>query len=223
MTGREWLNDAERNHCSWFSRGRERVECDGATLFVGGRSAVLAFPDPAGDLAGAVRRAREAGAFAIGCWALAPDPQLAATLHELGFRDGWQPHWMGVDPGASTGEAATTVDETAECDPGLPYSTPEHAQILGGDVHHFVVRHDGAVVGHAVLNVDSDCAGIYDMGVAPQARRRGFARALTLAAVARARSESCRSVTLNATGEGEPVYRQAGFVSLGFGMTWWFP
>lgn len=47
---------------------------------------------------------------------------------------------------------------------------------------------------------------------------------MAVAALARARVESCTSVTLNATGDGEPVYRKVGFRSLGLGMTWWlFP
>ena len=72
--------------------------------------------------------------------------------------------------------------------------------------------------------VDGAVAGIYDMGVLSSARRRGLGRALTLAAVARAREAGCASVTLNATGEGEALYRSVGFESLGLGMTWWlFP
>jgi len=81
-----------------------------------------------------------------------------------------------------------------------------------------------AIVGHVVLDVDGDQGGIYDMGVIPAARRRGHGRALTLAALARARDAGCAGVTLNATGEGEPLYRSVGFDSLGRGMTWWlFP
>ena len=79
----------------------------------------------------------------------------------------------------------------------------------GSGVHHLVVREDGRIVGHAVLDVDGDQGGIYDMGVAPHARRRGHARSLTLAALARAQEAGCTGVTLNATGEGEPVYRSA--------------
>jgi ribosomal protein S18 acetylase RimI-like enzyme len=75
-----------------------------------------------------------------------------------------------------------------------------------------------------VLNVDGDSAGLYDMGVLPRARRRGYGRALTLAALAHARDLGCASVTLNATAEGELLYRSVGFSSLGLGMTWWlFP
>ena len=62
------------------------------------------------------------------------------------------------------------------------------------------------------------------MGVSPHARRRGYGRALTLAALACGRELGCRSVALNATGEGTTLYRSVGFQSLGLRMTWWlFP
>jgi ribosomal protein S18 acetylase RimI-like enzyme len=59
------------------------------------------------------------------------------------------------------------------------------------------------------------------MGVLPRARRRGYGRALTLAALARARQAGCTSVTLNATAEVELLYCSVGFRSFGHGMTWW--
>src|SRR6185312_5355393 len=61
-----------------------------------------------------------------------------------------------------------------------------------------------------------------DMGVVPGRRGRGIGRALTLGACRVARDElGCTHATLNATGEGAPLYRDAGFVSLGLGRTWW--
>ena len=167
------LSDAERNHVSWFRRGRERIELDGVTVFLGGGDAVLAFPRHAGDLRGAVRVAREAGAEEVACWAIAPEEALATNLHDLGFQDGWQPHWMGIDPRSLRESPTRTVEHTTECERELPYSSTHHAVVLGGDVHHFVVREGERMVGHAVLNVADDCAGIYDMGVAPAARRHG--------------------------------------------------
>ena len=128
---------------------------------------------------------------------------------------------MGVDPRSRLEEPEHGIESSLECSPDLPYATPHHRRILGGDVHHFTACHRSQIVGHAILNVAGDCAGLYDMGVLEQARRRGYGLALTLAALARARDEGCTSVTLNATGEGEPVYRRAGFESLGRGMTWW--
>jgi GNAT superfamily N-acetyltransferase len=106
----------------------------------------------------------------------------------------------------------------------VPYWSPRHEHLLGGDVHHFAAFDDATIVGHAVLNVERECGGIYDMAVAPRARRRGFGRSLTLTALSSARAVGCTNVTLNATGEGEPMYRSAGLESLGLGMTWWlFP
>ena len=215
------VRDAAKNHRSWFGRARERLEVDGVTLFLGRGDAVLAFPDTESDLSAAVRLARESGAREIGCWALRPDDRLGERLTGLGFQDGWQPHWLGVDPGSRSDEPGNHVEETAACIRELPYASAGHEAVLGGDVHHFVAHAGDSIVGHAVLNVDGETGGIYDMGVSPQFRRQGYARALTLAALAGARRAGCTSVTLNATGEGEPVYRSVGFESLGLGMTWW--
>jgi len=219
------LHDAARNHESWFGRGRERVDLEGATLFLGSAEAVLAFPRADGDLSGAVGLACLAGAREIGCWSLALDTALGERLTRLGFQDGWQPHWMGIDPTAAVEPGEHDVERTTDCDPDLPYHSPQHLQALGADTHHLVVRAGGgAPVGHAVLHVAGDVGGIYDMGVSPAARRRGIGSSLTRSAVALARGEGCASVTLNATGEGEPMYSRVGFRSLGRGMTWWlFP
>jgi ribosomal protein S18 acetylase RimI-like enzyme len=89
------------------------------------------------------------------------------------------------------------------------------------EVRRLVVRERGAVVGQAVLNLVEDSAGLYDMGVVPRARRRGVCLALTVAACRLARDLGGAHVTLNATEDGEPLYRRAGFESLGFGRTWW--
>jgi len=214
--------DPVRSHRSWFRRGRERAELDGVEVFLGPRDAVIAFPAPGADLAAAVGLATDAGVREVGCWAFASDDALGRQLRALGFRDGWAPHWMGVDPRAVSSAPAKLVEETTECADGLPYGRVGHgAAVAGEDVHHFVVREAGQIVGHAILDVDGEQGGIYDMGVAPDAQRRGHATALTLAALAVARAAGCHGVTLNATGEGEPVYRRVGFSSLGWGMTWW--
>ena len=131
---------------------------------------------------------------------------------------------MGIATGGADPATVDLVEETTDCSRTLPYAALHHDAVLGGDVHHLVVRENGAIVGHVVVDVAGSAAGVYDMGVAPASRRRGHGRALTLAAVACARAHDCSTVTLNATGEGAPVYRSAGFESLGYGMTWWlFP
>jgi GNAT superfamily N-acetyltransferase len=192
-------------------------------VFVGRGDAVLAFPERGADLPGAVALARAAGAREVGCWALEPDDEVGARLTALGFQDGWQPHWMGIDPRRVWDEPAHPVEESSECSRELPYWSELHER-AGDDVHHLVAREGAALVGHTVLNVDGESAGIYDMGVLPRVRRRGYGRALTVGALALARDLGCARVTLNATAEGELLYRSVGFRSLGLGMTWWlFP
>jgi ribosomal protein S18 acetylase RimI-like enzyme len=216
------LGDVERNHRSWLARGRETIGLDGVTLFLGEANATLAFPQPDADLETAVSTATEHGVSEIGCWAIEPDEALGRRLIALGFQDGWQPHWMGVEPARRIEPPGLVVEESGECSAAVPYG---HAPAAPSDVaRHFVARDRGALVGHVVLHVEGDSGGIYDMGVAPGARRRGHGTALTLAAVNAAHGLGCSSVTLNATAEGELLYRRAGFASLGHGMTWWsFP
>jgi GNAT superfamily N-acetyltransferase len=218
------LADAAANHRSWFGRAGDRFDHDGVTLYIGAGHAVLAFPRSDADVAAAVAQARDAGVAEASCWALGPDDALGERLRGLGFQDGWQPHWMGADPRVPREPPHHPIERSADCDPELPYASPGHRQMLAGDVHHLVAREGGLIVGHVVLNVDGSTGGVYDMGVLPSARGRGYGLALTLAALECARDSGCTSVTLNATGEGEPVYRRAGFESLGHGMTWWlFP
>jgi hypothetical protein len=59
------------------------------------------------------------------------------------------------------------------------------------------------------------------MGVAPGERRRGIGRSLTLAALQIAGTQGCAAAILNATPEGELLYRAVGFASVGVAQTWW--
>jgi len=148
------LAAAAESHISWFGRGRERVEVDGVSVFLGAGDVVLAFPHPGADLAGAVTLAREAAAREIGCWALQPDEELGQRLARLGFQDGWQPHWMGLDLDADLASPDREVAVTLECSRELPYGSEHHEAVLGGDVRHFAVREEDRIVGHAVLDID---------------------------------------------------------------------
>ena len=85
-------------------------------------------------------------------------------------------------------------------------------------VWHVGAWRDREPVGHATLNVTIGrlgVAGIYDMGVSKHERRRGIGRALTMAALDLGRAAGCSFATLNATPEGELLYRQLGFRSVG--------
>jgi GNAT superfamily N-acetyltransferase len=107
--------------------------------------------------------------------------------------------------------------EPSPRDGELPYRTgtdPAH-------VTHLSVRAEGGNVGQVIVNSWRRYAGIYNMGVAASHRRRGIGRALTLAACRLAKELGCTHALLNATPEGELLYRMVGFTSLGMGATWW--
>lgn len=152
----------------------------------------------------------------VGCWAAAPDARLDAHLRALGFEPGWRPHWMAAP--AEAGAIDPRIDE--------PTEVPEwdaHGQRLlglaGAGTHVFVAREDGRLAGHAWLHLAGGVGGIYDMFVAPEARRRGIGSALARAASSKAASLGIETLTLNA--EAEEFWRALGFHSLGHGRTWW--
>lgn len=75
----------------------------------------------------------------------------------------------------------------------------------------FVALNDGEPLGHALLFLGAGVAGIYDVGVVRRARGRGIGKAVTLAALRHAARIGYRYAVLQASGEGEPLYRAIGF------------
>ena len=223
---------AAANHRAFFRRyaklhggGVERFA--GLDLILAARDATLAFPSVRSHLGRrldeVIGRARSLGIQRMSCWALDEDRVLGALLLARGFEWGWQPHWMGRRLARI---AAPEIDyEVVRFKPGpalpqrgLPYAE-RHSDPR--QVHHLAVREDGVTVGHAIVNPWRGVAGLYAMGVAETHQRRGIGRALTLAACRVARDLGCTYAVLNATYEGELLYRTVGFVSLGKGQTWW--
>jgi ribosomal protein S18 acetylase RimI-like enzyme len=159
----------------------------------------------------------------MSCWSLDDDAALGAELVARGFEWGWQPHWMARSlarlPRLTTEHEVVRFERgPALPQRGLPYAD-EHADPR--QVRHLAVRDAGIIVGHVVVNTWRGSAGIYSMGVAETHQRRGIGRALTLAGCGLARELGCDYALLNATAEGELLYRSLGFHSLGKGQTWW--
>jgi len=197
------------NHRSWFRRAvRARIEQPGKIeLVINGRQGALPFPVKRNRaaVAAAVARADELGLRIVSCWSLDEDKALGTLLIARGFEWGWQPWWMALDLGV------------------LPAEPPRHAVSVTrrGPVCLLAVRDGGHKVGGVIVNPWRRIAGIYDMGVAPEYRRRGIGRSLTLAAGLIAREAGCTHAVLNATPEGALLYRAVGFEHLGEGRTWW--
>jgi GNAT superfamily N-acetyltransferase len=213
------LKATAANHRAWFRRGAERVErIGGLDVIVADGHGTIAFPRTRSRAA--IDAAVGLGLRSMSCWSLADDDVLGARLVARGFEWGWQPHWMALEL-AELPEAEPGYDvvPARTADPSdLPYgssgATPRPAQRL-------VVIEDGRTVGGVTVNPWRGYAGIYDMGVVRDRRRRGIGRALTIAAAGTARALGCSHALLNATAEGELLYRTVGFDSLGLGRTWW--
>jgi ribosomal protein S18 acetylase RimI-like enzyme len=173
----------------------------------------------------AVRRgiafARERHARIVGAW-LSKDTN-PSQLEAAGFERGWEPWWMA----APLHSIPEPEDPRVAISADVPEYGPEGQRLLSltncGSPYawHAVARVDARFAGRSWCIADGDVAGIYDMDVWPQFRRRGLGRALLRALCGSARAAGARRVVLNATPEGERLYSAEGFVRIGEGITYW--
>jgi ribosomal protein S18 acetylase RimI-like enzyme len=225
------LDAVADNHRDWMARwavalGGGVVPIDGEDLYLS-REANL-FPRSAPNPDRLIAAIRDRDCAGVGYWSLEANDRAGVGLVARGFGWGWRPHWMAIDLG-----------DPAHFDPGpelafevavalgppyartLPYAPPEGVDDPPGVVR-LGVRLREKLIGQISINPLAGIAGIYSMGVAPRARGRGIATELTRAACRLAIGHGCRHAVLNATDDGERVYRRVGFRSLGWGQTWWY-
>ncbi len=181
-----------------------------------------------------VAECRACGAKQICCWALTPPTprDLGARLAARGFEWGWKPHWMALDLRRITADIPIPTGLTItihEDDPDwdvtdLPYYSRPSAPPLPSSEPcrrwRFGAWLDGKIVGQSALHLTTGrygVAGIYQVGVVPESRNRGIGRAVSLAACQFAQTLGCSWATLNAATH---IYEKLGFVSLGWGQTW---
>ena len=81
----------------------------------------------------------------------------------------------------------------------------------GYPLYHFLGRLDGAPVATATLLPAGGIAGIHDVSVVPEARRRGIGTAMTLTALQEARRLGYEIAFLQPSKMGRPIYERLGF------------
>lgn len=224
------VRDCELNQAAWnaavaVAGGGEVWEDDGLrwSWQPHNQTLLLSFPGQI-EMAAAdrgVSAARSLGACIVGAW-LAADVDAAALL-SVGFERGWEPWWMTADLDQIAESEDPRVSVTAE--------VPEYGEsgrrllslAVGANARawHAVARQDGRFAGRAWAFAPTSTAGIYDMDVWPAFQRRGLGRALLRAVCASARAAGARVAVLNATPEGERLYRAEGFIRIGTGTTYW--
>jgi ribosomal protein S18 acetylase RimI-like enzyme len=79
------------------------------------------------------------------------------------------------------------------------------------DIRLFIGRLDGRRAVYSAAIRSGDVSGVYNVGVAPAARRRGVGTALTRAAVDAGRTWGCETVVLQSTEMALSMYEAMGF------------
>lgn len=81
------------------------------------------------------------------------------------------------------------------------------------EVRLYLGRIDGEAIGTSMMFLSSGVAGLYQVEVSPEHRRRRIGTAMTLAPMEDARQLGYRIAVLQASKMGAPVYRKIGFKS----------
>jgi ribosomal protein S18 acetylase RimI-like enzyme len=87
----------------------------------------------------------------------------------------------------------------------------EPQRLRAPHVQVVLARVDGRPAATAMALLSHGIGGIYWVGTRPEARQRGLGEAVTAAATRWAFEQGARAVVLQASVQGEPVYRKMGF------------
>ncbi|MCE3287545.1 MAG: acetyltransferase, family [Gaiellaceae bacterium] len=83
--------------------------------------------------------------------------------------------------------------------------------VVDPDIRLFVGRLDGTRAGYSIAIRSGDVSGVYNVGVARVARRRGVGTAVTWAAVEAGRAWRCKTAVLQSTEMAFSMYEAMGF------------
>jgi GNAT superfamily N-acetyltransferase len=90
----------------------------------------------------------------------------------------------------------------------------------GSPCRLFLGRVDGLPVSCSMAFLHQGSVGLYGIGTPPHHRGKGYGSALTVAGISWGASRGATTAVLQASAQGEPVYRSLGF-SVVFDMTAW--
>ncbi|MFN7150144.1 MAG: GNAT family N-acetyltransferase [Microthrixaceae bacterium] len=175
-----------------------------------GRGYTLQVEDPTGRDADLVAVAEQRGLLEL---SRSPAMVRSAPFEPLVVPDGVRLGWVGVD--ASVDDFIGVADESYQS-LGMPAgvivemcSSP--ARMIATHVRSVVAHVDERPVAVAQTQTGHGMAGVYYVGVLPDARGRGLAELVTHAVTQVAFELGAPLVVLQATPVGEPVYRRMGF------------
>lgn len=184
-------------------------------------------------------------------WSANPIPGADLLFHARGCQESFSPHWMRLPlrgslpspraiPGVDIVEAIPADLDTLLAAREVPYlTTPWLPRLLSLATRVEIPRNvwmllawagkkrRATVAGAGFLHLHDGGSGpsaaLFNLGVDPAWRNRGIGSALTLAIARIAQRHGASELLLNATGEGEPMYRSLGFTTTGHGQTWFMP
>jgi GNAT superfamily N-acetyltransferase len=162
-------------------------------------------------------------------YAAAGVDRFAAWIHEQDEAMRRHLDRRGYALDTTTRAMGMSLDHIGAPRPTVPLQSADWAEYLKSDglppdflkgadhaaFHVQVARLDGEIVSAALAyDFRGDC-GIYNVGTAAKARRRGLGTALTAAQLYDARDRGCRTASLQSTPMAEHVYAALGFRDLG--------
>lgn len=175
-----------------------------------GRGYTVQVEDPTGRDADLVAAAEQRGLLEL---SRAPAMVRSAPFEPLVVPDGVRLGWVGVD--ASVEDFVQVADESYQS-LGMPAgvivemcTSPE--RMVTAHLRTVVAHVDERPVAVAQVLLGSGIAGVYYVGVLPDARGRGLAELVTHAVTQVGFELGAPLVVLQATPMGEPVYRRMGF------------
>lgn len=167
-------------------------------------------------------------------WSMQPNPEIDLAMLAQGYHPGFEPWWMTRDLTSPIEtprhhvRPVTALDIKQLIESDVPYVVRDQVAAntslihAPGDPHviWLVAVVDSKPVGHAIVNLTDDHAGLFNVGVSNEYRHRGIGTSLTLASLRAARDQGARTMNLNSTPIGLKLYEHTGFRQFGVGQTW---